>query len=234
MPRRPTRLHTPGFALDGGPMMSRARRLSIRAEPSPAAAKGARPRSAARLAGNEPLQQWPTSSNGTGSLAVTLAAAAGSLAEGAGPVAAVSCRRRPTCHGATSSISMPHDIPGGHSLAGREETLFAAPGRLGRAGVGSRGMDRRQVSEGSSSERPQRVDKRGSIEHRYAMRTALNIDDQLLSEALRLSGRWEKTAVVRAGLEAMIALEAARRPARLGVTEPGLRPIRPRRSRRAS
>ena len=66
------------------------------------------------------------------------------------------------------------------------------------------------------------------------MRTTLNIDDKLLSKAQRLSGLKEKTAVVHAGLEALIALESARRLAGLGGTESGLRPIRRRRSRKAS
>jgi Arc/MetJ family transcription regulator len=48
------------------------------------------------------------------------------------------------------------------------------------------------------------------------MRTTLNIDDALLAEAGRLTGIREKTALVRAGLEALIAREAARRLAALG------------------
>jgi Arc/MetJ family transcription regulator len=63
------------------------------------------------------------------------------------------------------------------------------------------------------------------------MRTTLNIDDALLEEAARLSGIAEKTAVVRAGLEALIAKESSRRLAALGGSEPGLRAIRRRRTR---
>ena len=66
------------------------------------------------------------------------------------------------------------------------------------------------------------------------MRTTLNIDDDLLQEAQRLSGMSEKTAVVRAGLEALIALESARRLAALGGTEKGLRRIPRRSPRKAS
>ncbi len=36
------------------------------------------------------------------------------------------------------------------------------------------------------------------------MRTTLNIDDELLSEAERVTGVSEKTALVRAGLKALI------------------------------
>ncbi len=61
------------------------------------------------------------------------------------------------------------------------------------------------------------------------MRTTLNIDDHLLQEAARLSGIAEKTAVVHAGLKALIARESARRLAALGGSEPDLRPIRRRR-----
>ena len=60
------------------------------------------------------------------------------------------------------------------------------------------------------------------------MRTTLNIDDQLLEEARRISGLTEKAALVREGLRALIERESARRLAQLGGTEPQLKPI-PRR-----
>jgi Arc/MetJ family transcription regulator len=63
------------------------------------------------------------------------------------------------------------------------------------------------------------------------MRTTLNIDDQLLERASRLSGIREKTAVVRAGLEALIAHASARRLASLGGTERTLRSAPRRRPR---
>lgn len=63
------------------------------------------------------------------------------------------------------------------------------------------------------------------------MRTTLNIDNTLFNEAARLSGIAEKTAVVRAGLEALIAKESARRLAALGGSEPRVRGIRRRRTR---
>ena len=66
------------------------------------------------------------------------------------------------------------------------------------------------------------------------MRTTLNIDDELLAKAKRLSGLKEKTAIVRAGLEALVAIESARRLAALGGTEKDLRGVRRRRSRKAS
>ncbi len=55
------------------------------------------------------------------------------------------------------------------------------------------------------------------------MRTTLNIDDDLLERAIELTGVKEKTAVVRLGLEALIALESSRRLAALGGTEKKLR-----------
>lgn len=66
------------------------------------------------------------------------------------------------------------------------------------------------------------------------MRTTLNIDDELLARAARLSGIREKTALLHAGLEALIARESARRLAALGGSERKLRPIPRRRSRAAS
>jgi len=60
------------------------------------------------------------------------------------------------------------------------------------------------------------------------MRTTLNIDDQILEKASLLTGIKEKTALVKLGLEALIALESSKRLAILGGTEKGLRNI-PRR-----
>jgi Arc/MetJ family transcription regulator len=61
------------------------------------------------------------------------------------------------------------------------------------------------------------------------MRTTLNIDDDVLEKASRLTGIKEKTALVRLGLEALIARESSKRLAKLGGTEKDLRPIpRPR------
>ena len=54
------------------------------------------------------------------------------------------------------------------------------------------------------------------------MRTTLNIDDDLLARAAKLTGVAEKTALVRRGLEALIALESARRLAALKGSEKGL------------
>lgn len=60
------------------------------------------------------------------------------------------------------------------------------------------------------------------------MRTTLIIEDNLLDRARQITGIQEKTALVRAGLEALIALESAKRLAALGGTQPKLRDI-PRR-----
>lgn len=62
------------------------------------------------------------------------------------------------------------------------------------------------------------------------MRTTLNIDDDLLKKASRLTGVKEKTALVRLGLEALIARESSKRLAKLGGTEKDLRPIPRRKS----
>jgi Arc/MetJ family transcription regulator len=62
------------------------------------------------------------------------------------------------------------------------------------------------------------------------MKTTLNIDDALLAEARRLTRIQEKTALVRAGLEALIARENARRLAALGGTQPDLADVPRRRS----
>lgn len=54
------------------------------------------------------------------------------------------------------------------------------------------------------------------------MRTTLNIEDKLLDKAAKLSGVKGKTALVRLGLESLIARESAKRLAMLGGTEKGL------------
>jgi Arc/MetJ family transcription regulator len=61
------------------------------------------------------------------------------------------------------------------------------------------------------------------------MRTTLNIDDDLLRQASKLTGVKEKTALVRLGLQALIGLESARRLAALGGTEKKLERVRRRR-----
>ncbi|MHB0867322.1 MAG: type II toxin-antitoxin system VapB family antitoxin [Thermoleophilia bacterium] len=60
------------------------------------------------------------------------------------------------------------------------------------------------------------------------MRTTLNIEDELLDKATRLTGVKEKTALVRMGLQVLIARESGKRLARLGGTEKQLNQI-PRR-----
>jgi Arc/MetJ family transcription regulator len=60
------------------------------------------------------------------------------------------------------------------------------------------------------------------------MRTTLNLDDALLDKARRLTGIEERTALIHEGIRALIARESARRLAKLGGSEPGLKSI-PRR-----
>jgi Arc/MetJ family transcription regulator len=62
------------------------------------------------------------------------------------------------------------------------------------------------------------------------MKTTLNLNDELLQEARRLTGIHEKTALVHAGLAALIARESARRLAALGGSQPALRPTPRRRT----
>lgn len=62
------------------------------------------------------------------------------------------------------------------------------------------------------------------------MRTTLNIDEALVNKAAKLTGVNEKTALVRLGLQALIAQESAKRLAELGASEKGLRAVRRRRS----
>ena len=60
------------------------------------------------------------------------------------------------------------------------------------------------------------------------MRTTLNIEDELLNKAAKLTGVSEKTSLVRLGLEALIARESGKRLAKLGGSEKKLKRV-PRR-----
>ena len=60
------------------------------------------------------------------------------------------------------------------------------------------------------------------------MRTTLNIEDNLLDQASKMTGIKEKTTLVKLGLEALIARESAKRLAKLGGTEKQLKKV-PRR-----
>ena len=61
------------------------------------------------------------------------------------------------------------------------------------------------------------------------MRTTLNLEDSLVAEAARLTKIDEKTALVHAGLRALISRAARERLAALGGSEP--QASRPRRRR---
>ena len=60
------------------------------------------------------------------------------------------------------------------------------------------------------------------------MRTTINLDDELLEEARRITGMEGRTALIHEGLRALIERESARRLARLGGSEARLRQV-PRR-----
>jgi Arc/MetJ family transcription regulator len=60
------------------------------------------------------------------------------------------------------------------------------------------------------------------------MRTTVTLDDELLAKAVKLAGELDRSTVLREGLKALIRRESARRLAKLGGTQPRLRPV-PRR-----
>lgn len=60
------------------------------------------------------------------------------------------------------------------------------------------------------------------------MRVTINLDDELLAEAQRITGMEGQTSLIHEGLRALIERESARRLARLGGSEEQLRPV-PRR-----
>ena len=54
------------------------------------------------------------------------------------------------------------------------------------------------------------------------MRTTVNLNKDLVTEAQKVTGIEERTALIHAGLRALIERESARRLARLGGSEPHL------------
>lgn len=62
------------------------------------------------------------------------------------------------------------------------------------------------------------------------MRTTINLDEKLVSEAQRVAGIKERTALIHEGLRALIERESARRLARLGGSEPQIKRTLRRRS----
>jgi Arc/MetJ family transcription regulator len=58
------------------------------------------------------------------------------------------------------------------------------------------------------------------------MRTTIALDDELLERAQEYTGIAEKTALVREALKALIHLEASRRLAALGGSDPDLKDIK--------
>lgn len=65
------------------------------------------------------------------------------------------------------------------------------------------------------------------------MRTTLNINDELLAEAQKITGMKERTALIHEGLRALIERESAKRLARLAGSETALEDIPRRRSKPA-
>ncbi len=62
------------------------------------------------------------------------------------------------------------------------------------------------------------------------MRTTVTLDDALVAKAEQLTGKSEKSVLVRLGLEALIERESARRLALLGGSDPKATAARRRRA----
>jgi len=65
------------------------------------------------------------------------------------------------------------------------------------------------------------------------MRTTINRDDDLVEDARHITGIQERAALIHEGLTALIERDSARRLARLGGSEPMLRPVPRRRPKGA-
>jgi Arc/MetJ family transcription regulator len=67
------------------------------------------------------------------------------------------------------------------------------------------------------------------IEKEHTMRTTINLDEQLIADAQRMTGIQERTALIHEGLRVLIARESSRRLARLGGSDPRAKAPRRRR-----
>ncbi|MGI4878949.1 MAG: type II toxin-antitoxin system VapB family antitoxin [Janthinobacterium lividum] len=63
-----------------------------------------------------------------------------------------------------------------------------------------------------------------SLMRRWLMRTTITLDDEQVATAMAKSGIKEKSALVRAALDALIQREAARRLMALSGSMPGFKP----------
>ena len=54
------------------------------------------------------------------------------------------------------------------------------------------------------------------------MRTTVNIDDELLSKAIKLAGTMDRSTLIDEGLRAFVQRESAKRLAKLGGSQPKL------------
>jgi Arc/MetJ family transcription regulator len=68
----------------------------------------------------------------------------------------------------------------------------------------------------------------GAIKWRYAMRTTVTIDENLLCKALKLVGPLDRSALLQESLKALIERESAKRLALLGGSQKKLK-VAPRR-----
>ena len=66
------------------------------------------------------------------------------------------------------------------------------------------------------------------------MRTTVNLDLELVEKARQLTGMRERTALIHAGLHALIERESARRLVQLGGSDPNAQAPERRRSQDAS
>lgn len=62
------------------------------------------------------------------------------------------------------------------------------------------------------------------------MRTTVTLDDELVEKAMKYSGIEDRSELLRHALRTLIELEASRRLARLGGSEPDIRPVPRRRT----
>jgi Arc/MetJ family transcription regulator len=66
------------------------------------------------------------------------------------------------------------------------------------------------------------------------MRTTVNLDEDLLAKAMKLTGPLDRSTLLHEGLKALIERESARRLARLGGSQLQLRAARRRRQKSAA
>ena len=82
----------------------------------------------------------------------------------------------------------------------------------------------------TTNRRAKRIDRHGRVMHNIGMKTTMNLDDDLVREAMATHERKTKTAVLELGLQDLINADPRRRLSEAFGSQPGVLPVTRRRA----